>query len=187
MNLDNKLVVIDVSELTAEMLPIGMFVATSHIFSRVKMDRTTRKVIALDETWRLMRASKQTAEFCLRCYKEMRGYGAATISATQDLADMVTDETGAALINNARFKILLPMEKKEVEACAGVIDLTKIEMNRLKQTSLRKGDGGRRNALLIANNNHVFITVTASKTEHDLITTNAEDLKRIVKDRTYEE
>ena len=187
VNLDNKLVVIDVSELTAEMLPIGMFVATSHIFSRVKMDRTTRKVIALDETWRLMRASKQTAEFCLRCYKEMRGYGAATISATQDLADMVTDETGAALINNARFKILLPMEKKEVEACAGVIDLTKIEMNRLKQTSLRKGDGGRRNALLIANNNHVFITVTASKTEHDLITTNAEDLKRIVKDRTYEE
>ena len=37
--------------------------------------------------------------------------------------------------------------------------------------------------LLIAGKNHVVVKVTASKKEHDLITTSASDLRRIARER----
>lgn len=179
VNLDNKFVVIDVSDLTAEMLPVGMFIALDYVMDKAKQDITKRKVIAIDEMWRLMKASRQSAEFVQQIYKEIRGYAGAAVGATQDLGDVLANDIGAAIINNARFKLMLPMDKKEAEALASVIDLTTEEMSQLKRTSLKAGGGGERRALLVANNNHVFVTIKASKKEHDLITTNAEDLKRI--------
>lgn len=179
VNLDNKFVVIDVSDLTAEMLPVGMFIALDYIMDASKADITKRKIIAIDECWRLMKASRQSAEFVQQVFKEIRGYGGMAVAATQDLSDVLSDEIGSAIINNARFKLMLPMDKKETEALASVIDLTTEELSQLKKTNLKAGGGGERRALLVANNNHVFVTIKASKKEHELITTNAEDLKKI--------
>lgn len=179
VNLDNKFVIIDVSDLTAEMLPVGMFIALDYVMDKAKQDITKRKVIAIDEMWRLMKASRQSAEFVQQIYKEIRGYAGAAIGATQDLGDVLANDIGAAIINNARFKLMLPMDKKEAEALSSVIDLTSEELTQLKKTSLKAGGGGERRALLVANNNHVFVTIKASKKEHELITTNAEDLQKL--------
>lgn len=187
VNVNNKFVVIDVSDLTAEMLPVGMFITLDLLLDLAKQDITKRKVIAIDEMWRLMKASRQSAEFVEQVYREIRGYAGACLGATQDLQDILADEIGSAVINNARFKFVLPLEKKEADALANVIDLTTEELNQLKKTNLKAGGGGRRKALLIANNNHVFISVEATRKEHDLITTNAEDLKQLAAERTSRE
>lgn len=182
VDLDNKFVVIDVSYLTDELLPIGMFIALDYVLDKAEADRTKRKVIAIDEMWRLMKASKMSAEFVVEVFKIIRGYAGSAIGATQDLQDVLADEHGAAIINNSKTKLLLPMDKKEAEAIANVIDLTAEEMKQLKKTEAQNASNGQRKsskALMVANTNHIFINIKASKTEHDLITTAADDLNRI--------
>lgn len=182
VDLTNKFIVIDVSTLTEEMLPIGMFISLDVCYDKIKQDRTTRKIIAVDECWKLMKASEVSAKFCVEVVKTCRGYATSCIFATQDLDDILNNESGAAIINNTKIKILLPSTKNEMEAIANCVDITSSEKERLQRAGLKLGvKGGRREALLIANSNHVFVRVEASRKEHDLITTNAEDLARIYK------
>ena len=184
VNLDNKFVVIDVSMLTDEMLPLGMFIALDYVLDKAEADRTKRKVIAIDEMWKLMKASRLSAEFVVEVFKIIRGYAGSAIGATQDLADVLSNEFGAAIINNSKTKILLPMDQKEAQAVSKVIELTSEEMRQLKQTGSQRTANGKRkatNALMVANTNHIFIRVRASKAEHDLITTSADDLRALAK------
>ncbi len=183
VNLENKFVVIDVSFLTEELLPIGMFIALDFVMDQAQADRTKRKIIAIDEMWKLMKGSKMSAEFVVEVFKVIRGYAGSAIGATQDLADVLENESGAAIINNSKTKLLLPMDKKEADAVARVIDLTSEEIKQLKRTETHSASGKRKasKALMVANSNHIFINIKASKTEHDLITTSADDLQRLKK------
>lgn len=180
VNLENKFVVVDVSDLTPEMLPLGMFIALDFVMDKAKQDRKKRKIIAIDEMWRLMKASPLSAEYVVECFKIIRGYAGSCIGATQDLSDVLSNEAGRTIINNTKIKLLLPMDGKEIENVASCIDITAGEAEALKNTGMRTG---RRTPLLVANTNHVIVGIEASSTEHDLITTNASDLERIAKEK----
>ena len=60
------------------------------------------------------------------------------------------------------------------------MDLTVEEAEEIK--SIKRGT-----CLLAANTNHVFIDIKASKIEHDLITTDAKELRRIALERQKKE
>lgn len=167
--------------MTAELLPIGMFIALDYVLDAAKADKTENKVIAIDELWRLMSASKLTAEFAVEVFKIIRGYGGAAIGATQDLEDVIKDESGAAIVNNAKTKFFQPMERQEAEAVARVVDLSDEEIKQLKISKSIK-QGAQRKILMVAGANHVFISVKTSEMEHDLITTSADDLRRIAQE-----
>ena len=89
VDLSNPYTVLDISELTGDLLVVGMFVALDYVWDKAKEDRTKEKAIFIDEIWQLIGASSNTmaAEFCLEIFKIIRGYGGAAIAATQDLTD----------------------------------------------------------------------------------------------------
>lgn len=178
VDLDNKYVVLDVSKLTEKMLPIGMYIAVDYVWDKVREDRTSKKIVFMDEGWKLF-ASELAAKFVVQIFKVIRGYGGAGVFATQDLGDLITlhnGEYGNAIINNSKIKIIMKTERREIEAISQVLGLTKTEAESIIAT--RKGSG-----LLVANSDHVFIKVRASRTEHDLITTDRSDLERLAKKR----
>lgn len=186
VNLDNKFVVIDVSDLTTELLPVGMFIALDYVMDKAKANRTEQKIVAIDEMWRLMKASPLSADFVVEAFKILRGYGGSVIGATQDMDDIGRNEYGSAIINNTKIKLLLPLDKKEANAVTKVIELSSEELQQLKKTETRRTSSGKRRsskALMVANNNHVFIDIQASQTEHDLITTDAKELRRIAREK----
>lgn len=182
VDLNNKFVVLDVSTMTPELLPVGMFIVLDYVLDKAKANRAENKVIAIDEMWRLMSASKMTADFTVEVFKIIRGYGGSAIGATQDLSDVLKDEAGNAIINNAKTKFFLPVERKEAEELSGVVDLSSEELDQLKVSKALK-PGASRKILMVAGANHVFISVKTSKREHDLITTNADDLQRIAREQ----
>ena len=115
VNLDNKYIVLDLSELKGKLLPVGMFIALDYVWDRIKSDRTKRKAIFIDEIWQLIGANsnRMAAEFCLEIFKVIRGFGGAAVSATQDLSDFFSLEDGRygrAIINNSKNKIILNLE-----------------------------------------------------------------------------
>ena len=89
VSLDNKYIVLDISELTGDLLTVGMFVALDFVWDKAKEDRTVEKAIFIDECWQLIGASSNrlAAEFVLEIFKIIRGYGGSTICATQDFND----------------------------------------------------------------------------------------------------
>ena len=190
VDLSNRFVVCDCSHLTPELLPAGMFICLDYIMDRAKQSRTEKKVIAVDEMWKLMTASELSAEFVVEVFRVIRGYAGAAIGATQDIQDVMSDRSGAAIFNNSKIKLLLPMGKKEIDSIRGVMDLTQAEAENLKRPETGSDASGKRKPtklLMAANSNHIFITVKASRMEHDLITTNSEDLIRIKQMRREEE
>ena len=84
VNLDNKYTVLDISELTGDLLTVGMFVALDYVWDKAKEDRTVEKAIFIDETWQLIGAASNrlAAEFVLEIFKIIRGYGGSAICAT---------------------------------------------------------------------------------------------------------
>lgn len=80
VDLSNKYIVLDLSELKGKLLPVGMMIALDYVWDNIKADRTKKKAILIDEIWQLIGASsnKQAADFCLTIFK--------TICSTNDLA-----------------------------------------------------------------------------------------------------
>lgn len=181
VNLDNKYVVIDISELKGKLLPVGMFIGLDYIWDQVKSDRTQRKAIYIDEIWQLIGASsnRQAGEFCQEIFKIARGYGAAAIAASQDLSDFFSLEDGKygrAIINNSKTKIILNLEPDEAEYVRDTLKLTRAEIRSI--TQFERGE-----ALISSNNNKVPVLVRASKAEQQLITTDRSELAAILKER----
>lgn len=181
VNLENKYVVIDISELKGKLLPVGMFIGLDYIWDQVKSDRTKRKAIYIDEIWQLIGASsnRQAGEFCQEIFKIARGYGAAAIAASQGLSDFFSLEDGKygrAIINNSKTKIILNLEPDEAEYVRETLKLTRTEIRSI--TQFERGE-----ALISSNNNKVPVLVRASKVEQQLITTDRAELAAILKER----
>lgn len=181
VDLSNKYVVLDLSELKGKLLPVGMMIALDYVWDQVKADRTKKKAILIDEIWQLIGASsnKQAAEFCLTIFKTIRGFGGAAISATQDLSDFFSLEDGKygrAIVNNSKNKIILNLEPDEARYVQDILKLTKTEMRSV--TRFERGE-----ALVYSNNNKIPVVIKASREEQELITTDRAELEAILRKR----
>lgn len=178
VRLDNKYIVLDISELTGDLLTVGMFVALDYVWDKAKEDRTAEKAIFIDETWQLIGAASNrlAAEFVLEIFKIIRGYGGSAICATQDLNDFFALEDGKygkGIINNAKTKIVLNLEDEEAQRVQDILHLSETETMAI--THFERGNG-----LISTNNNNITVEFKASDLEKELITTDRRELKEIV-------
>jgi hypothetical protein len=184
VDLSNKYIVLDLSELKGKLLPVGMMIALDYVWDKIKSDRTKKKAIMIDEIWQLIGAgsNRMAAEFCLEIFKVIRGFGGAAISATQDLSDFFGLEDGRygrAIINNSKNKIILNLEPDEAEFVRDTLKLTKTEIRSI--TRFERGE-----ALICSNNSKVPVLIKASKEEQEMITTDRAELEAILKERQQE-
>jgi hypothetical protein len=179
VNLENKYTVLDISELTGDLLTVGMFVALDYVWDKAKEDRTKEKAIFIDETWQLIGASSSrlAAEYVLEIFKIIRGYGGAAIAATQDINDFFAlddGKYGKGIINNAKTKIVLNLEEEEAQRVESILKLTETEVMGI--THFQRGNG-----LISTNNNNIAVEFKASELEKELITTDRYELQRMVR------
>ncbi len=189
VDLDNKYVVFDISELKGRLLPVGMFIVLDYVWDAIKADRTKKKVVIIDEIWHLLggattggsagASNRQAAEFCLSIWKIIRGYGGGALAATQDLSDFFSlddGKYGRAILNASKTKLILNLEQDEAAFVKDTLKLTRSEIRAI--TQFDRGE-----ALLINNNNKVPIIIKSSKVEQELITTDRAELASILERR----
>jgi type IV secretory pathway VirB4 component len=177
VDLSNKYVVLDLSELKGNLLPVGMMIALDYVWDNIKADRIKKKAVFIDEIWQLVGASsnKLAADFCLTIFKTIRGYGGAAIAATQDLSDFFGLEDGKygrAIINNSQNKIILNLEPDEAKYVQDILKLTKTEINAV--TRFERGE-----ALICSSANKVPVSIKASTEEKEMITTDRAELEEL--------
>lgn len=178
VSLDNKYTVLDISELTGDLLTVGMFVALDFVWDKAKENRTEEKAIFIDECWQLIGSgsNRLAAEFVLEIFKIIRGYGGSAICATQDINDFFALEDGKygkGIINNAKTKILLNLEEEEARRVQSILHLSEAEV--MEITHFERGSG-----LISTNNNNVTVEIKCSQMEKELITTDRRELQELL-------
>lgn len=181
VRLDNKYIVLDISELTGDLLTVGMFLALDYVWDKAKEDRTVEKAIFIDEVWQLIGASSNrlAAEFVLEIFKIIRGYGGAAICATQDINDFLAlddGKYGKGILNNSKTKIVLNLEDEEAQRVQEILNLSGTEVMNI--THFARGNG-----LILTNNNNVTVEFKASALETEMITTDRQQLQELLKRR----
>lgn len=179
VDLDNLYTVLDLSDLTGDLLPVGMFVALDFVWDKVKENRTREKAVIIDELWELIGASSNrlAAEFVLEVAKIIRAYSGAGIFASQDLNDFLAlddGKYGKGIINACKTKIVLNLEDEEAQRVQSILRLSESETMAI--THFERGHG-----LIISNNNTVSVEFKASELETELITTDRRELQQLLK------
>lgn len=178
VNLDNSYVVIDISELSGDLLTVGMYIGLDYMWDKAKENLTRRKQIFIDEVWQIIGASSNAlaANYVFEAVKTIRGYGGGVLVATQDLNDFFSLEDGKygrGILNNCKIKIILNLEEEEAQRVQSVLKLTDAEIDNI--TRFERGS-----ALIVTNSNNVTVDMRCSEEEKDLITTDRDELRRIV-------
>lgn len=167
VDLSNPYTVIDLSYLKKKLLSAGMFIATDLIWDLAKQNRLKQKAIVIDEVWQLIgsNSSPQAAEYLVEMAKIGRAYNTSIIFATQDINDF---------FSLSKTKIILNLEPHEAERCGEILGLTATEVHKIK--NFERGYG-----LLSCNGNNIAVRFQASAMELSLITTDPEELQKLVK------
>ena len=178
VQLDNKYTVLDISELSGDLLPVGMFVALDYVWDKAKENRTVEKAIFIDECWQLIGSTgnRIAAEFVLEIFKIIRGYGGSAICATQDLNDFFALEDGKygkGIINVCKTKIILNLEDEEAQRVQTTLRLSDAEI--MEITHFERGSG-----LISTNNNNITVEFRCSDLEKSLITTDRRELQELI-------
>ena len=182
VNLESKYTVLDISELSGDLLPVGMFVALDYVWDKAKENRTVEKAIYIDECWQLIGGTGNhlAAEFVLEIFKIIRGYGGSAVCATQDLNDFFAlddGKYGKGIINNCKTKIVLNLEDEEAQRVQSILRLSEAEL--MEITHFERGNG-----LISTNNNNISVEFKCSELEKNLITTDRRELQEILKQKT---
>ena len=172
VDLSNKIVVSDVYDIEEKDLTTIMYIITEFYWDKIKENRGEKKILYLDEAWRLINNNKETAQFVFKVFKTIRKYGGAATAITQDANDFFAlDEGiyGKGILNNSSIKCIFQLEEGDVASLEKVINFSESEKYRF--TNLKRGM-----CIMIAGEEHLALQVEASKMEHKFITTDRKDL-----------
>ncbi|MEI8011801.1 MAG: TraC family protein [Candidatus Omnitrophota bacterium] len=76
--------------------------------------RGERKFMLIDEAWQLLKMAN-TADFIANAFKTFRKYRCAAVAVTQEVADLLQQKSGLAILANTANKIFLQQEHAMVE------------------------------------------------------------------------
>lgn len=181
VNLSSPFTVIDISKLSDELLPIGMFIAVDYVWDLAKQNVTEKKVIAIDEAWMLLKNSPQAAKFVVEIFKIIRGYGGSAIAATQDITDFFLlngGEYGKAVITNSKTKIVLNLEDDEAKTVQDFLNLSNKEKDDI--VSFETG-----NMLVSSNSNTFTLHFLATEIENLMIGTDPKTYQKRLEDPRF--
>ena len=167
IELNNKLIIGYIYELGEENIQFGMYIFIELFWDKIKKDRNSRKIIYLDEIWRLIgiTSNKETASFIYKIFKTIRKYGGGATAITQDVSDLFSLEEGAygkSILNNSELKLFFSLEEENIKTLEKYIDINEKEKIEIK--SLRKGE-----SLFFVGQDHILTKINSDKFEKELI------------------
>ena len=168
-DIKNPLTVFNIKLLEEELRPIAMHIILDFVWTKVKKDLKKRLLI-LDEAWYMMKY-EDSASFVYSIAKRSRKYYLGLTTATQDVEDFLSTDYGKAVLSNSSIQILLKQGPSEIDLVSNVFYLTSSEKQLLLSANVGEG-------LFFAGQNHVAIQVIAAAFEHDLITSDPQELAK---------
>jgi len=164
---DSKMTVFSVQSLEDVLKPLAFFMILDFIWTKIKKD-LKKRILIVEEAWYLMQR-EDSAKFLYGLVKRARKYFLGVTCITQDVDDFLKTPQGLAVITNSSIVILLKQVDASIDSVGKVFNLSEGEKRRLLSAGVGEG-------IFFAGRNHAWIQVKASKEEHEVITTNPEEI-----------
>ena len=163
------LVVFSVRDLPAELRGAGTLLALDAVWRQVADPASRRRrLVVVDEAWLLMHDAAGAA-FLYRLAKSARKHWCGLTVISQDAADLLATDLGAAVVANAATQVLMAQAPQAVPALAEAFRLSEGEARFL--LSADRGEG-----ILLGAGERVAFRSVASEEEEPLVTTDPEFL-----------
>lgn len=174
-DITNPLTIFSIKNLEEELRPIAMHIVLDFVWTKVKKNLKKRLLI-LDEAWYMMKY-EDSASFVYSIAKRSRKYYLGLTTATQDVEDFLKTDYGKAVLSNSSIQMLLKQGTSEVDLISQIFYLSEGEKELLLTADIGEG-------LFFAGQNHVAIKVLAAPFEHDIITSNPEEILANMPEKT---
>ncbi len=153
-------------------LKFAMYVFVELFWNEIKIDRSQRKAIYLDEIWRLIgvTSNMNVASFIYKIFKTIRKYGGSAVAITQDISDLFSLENGIygkSILNNSSIKTFFSLEEENIKILSEYANLS--EKERVEIKSLKRGE-----CLMFVGENHILTKIEASEFEKKMINEKVE-------------
>lgn len=163
ISLNNRLVVFDIKDMPESLRKVMMMILANFVQNTVKL-RPKRRMLVIDEAWLLLE-QEESAQFLAGLVRRARKYWLGVSMISQQANDFLSNKYGRAIASQSSLRILMKQDTTTIEQVAKEFRLSDLE-----KELLLTADRGK--ALIIADQQHVLLQVTASDEEHPLITTN---------------
>jgi len=166
-DITNPFTVFSIKALEEELRPIAMHIILDFVWTRVRKSLKKRLLI-LDEAWYIMKY-EDSASFVYGIAKRARKYYLALTTATQDVQDFLSTDYGKAVLSNSSIQMLLKQSPTEIDLTTKTFYLSEGEKELLLSSDVGEG-------LFFAGQSHVVMKVIAAPFEHNIITSNPQEL-----------
>ena len=170
ITIDKNFVVFGIRDMEESLKPIALYIIMRYIWNMVRT-KLKKRIMVIDEAWWLMQ-SEDGASFLFGLVKRARKYWLGVTTITQDVADFMKSDYGKAIITNSSLQFLLKQSPATIDIVQKTFNLTEQEKFLLLEAAVGEG-------LFFAGKKHVAISVVASQTEDQIITTNPQELLNI--------
>lgn len=168
VQLDSHLLVWDVSEMRGDLRSIGIFLIADCVWTQAVYQSKIRRCLTIDEAASLI-DHPEGGRFLANLSRRARKRYLRLVVMTQNPETFVEDQWGSVIAANAAIKILKKQDRTSVKAVSQRFSLTHGEEQRLMTFGVEE-------ALLLAGDRRVLLSVRANEREHTLITTNPVEL-----------
>lgn len=169
IQLNNRLVVFDTKDLPESLRQIMHLVIAQFVQNQVKT-QPRKRLLVIDEAW-LMLEHEESARFIAGLVRRARKYYLGVCIISQQANDFLQNAYGRAIASQSALRILMRQDTTTIKGVAREFHLSEYEERFL--LTCERGE-----ALIIADQHHVVVRVTASEDEHPLITTDPSELFR---------
>jgi type IV secretory pathway VirB4 component len=167
INLNTNFICFDIGNLPKQVKPTVMFLVLEYIYKKMK-NSLERKLLVIDEAWSLLSRSED-AGYILEIVKTCRKFNLGLFLINQEVENMLDSQAGRSVLANTSYTLLLRQKPAMIKSVQNIFHLS--ESEKVLLLTARPGEG-----LLLMDNDHSEIKIVASKSEHEIITTNADEL-----------
>jgi len=167
IQLDNRLVVFDIKDLSESLRSIMMMVVANFVNNEVKQN-PQKRMLVIDEGWILLQ-EPESARFISGLVRRARKYYLGVTIISQQANDFLSQDYGKAIASQSSLRILMRQDTTTIKKVAEEFHLSAFEQHYL--LTCDRGE-----ALIIADQNHVAVKVVASDEEHPLLTTDPREV-----------
>jgi len=167
--IDKSLVVFGIRDMEDSLRPIALYIIIRYVWNMVR-SKLKKRILVIDEAWWLMQ-SEDGASFLFGLAKRGRKYWLGVTTITQNVADFMGSDYGRAIITNSSLQLLMKQSPADVDTVQKTFNLTEQEKYLLLEAAVGEG-------LFFAGKKHVSISVVASQTEDQIVTTNPQEILR---------
>ena len=167
VSVDKSFVVFGIRDMEDSLRPIALYIIMRYVWNIVRTN-LKKRILVIDEAWWLMQ-TEDGASFLFGLVKRGRKYFLGVTTITQDVADFMGSDYGKAIVTNSSLQFLMKQSTATIDIVQKTFNLTEQEKYLLIDAAVGEG-------LFFAGRKHVALSVVASQTEHEIVTSNPEEL-----------